>query len=106
MAFPTATRAGQADASRINGTLPPPSDAPPLAARAYLLKCPGSDLVSCTSCARRLAPAADVGQRWVEPTRLGACGYYANVDEVAWVYGYGSPPAEAPDAGGPGDDQK
>ncbi|MDN4061463.1 hypothetical protein QPK31_24890 [Massilia sp. YIM B02769] len=106
MAFPTATRAGQADATRISGTAPPQLDVPPLAARAYLLKCHGSDLVSCTSCVRRLAPAAEVGQRWIEPTRIGACGYYANVDEVAWVYGHGAPPDEAPDTGRPGDGQK
>lgn len=106
MAFPTATRAGQADASRISGTAPPPRDVPPLAARAYLLKCPGADLVSCTSCARRLAPAADVGQRWIEPPLIGACGYYANVDEVAWVYGHCAPPIAAADAGLPGDGQK
>lgn len=106
MTFPTLTRVGQADPTRLSpGATRAASADPVLSPRPYLMKCPGSDLVSCVSCTRRIAPAAEANQRWVEPPRSGACSYYANIDEVGWVYGHGTQP-QGPCGAGEGGDQQ
>jgi hypothetical protein len=60
--------------------------APALAPRADLLKCPGAQWDQCLTCSRRLAPAAELDQRWIEPSVVSPCTYYANVDVVRSIY--------------------
>jgi methionyl-tRNA synthetase len=62
------------------------SEARALEPRADLLKCSGAQWDQCATCSRQLAPPSERNQRWIEPSVVSACSYYANIEVFRSLY--------------------